>query len=140
MKIVLFYEKPGCVTNAKQKKILREAGCIVIECNLLEHGLATNELYAFLLDKPHTEWFNPNAPAIKNGTVKPEQMSPAVALQLLMREPILIKRPLMVISGKKLCGFQQTIVESLIEKPLDRQVSTACSHEQDHCENIQLKL
>jgi nitrogenase-associated protein len=140
MKIVIFYEKPGCATNAKQKKSLREAGCMVIERNLLEHGLTTNELYAFLQDKPHTQWFNHNAPDIKNGVIKPAMMSPAVALQTLMRDPILIKRPLMVVGGSKLCGFDRKRIEVLLGRPLDQRVMTACSGRHTSCESIKLTL
>ncbi|WP_345975735.1 ArsC/Spx/MgsR family protein [Sulfurimonas sp. HSL3-7] len=140
MKIVIFYEKPGCATNAKQKKSLRDAGCMVIERNLLEHGLTMNELHAFLQEKPHTQWFNQSAPDIKNGVIEPALMSPAAALQTLMRDPILIKRPLMVVGGKKLCGFEQKKIEALIERPLDQKITTACSAEHTPCESIKFKL
>lgn len=140
MKIVIFYEKPGCVTNAKQKKSLRDAGCMVIERNLLEHGMTTNELYAFLQEKPHTQWFNQSAPDIKRGVIEPALMSPAAALQTLMRDPVLIQRPLMVVGGRKLCGFDRKRIEALIGRPLDQKTATACSGKQTSCEGIKVKL
>ncbi len=140
MKIVLFYEKPGCVTNAKQKKSLRAAGAIVIERNLLENGMTLNELAQFFGNAPHTEWFNPNAPKIKSGEVNPLLLSKTAALQLLMRDPILIKRPLMVIGGKKLCGFDQKRVEELLESPLEARVKTDCSSSHESCTDIAFKL
>ena len=133
MKMVIFYEKPGCATNAKQKKSLRDAGCMVIERNLLEHGMTMDALYAFMQEKPHTQWFNQSAPDIKNGVIVPALMNPDEALQTLMRDPILIKRPLMVVGGTKLCGFEQKRVEALIGRPLDRKVMTACSAERTPC-------
>jgi len=140
MKIVLFYEKPGCVTNAKQKKSLRDAGCIVIERNLLDNGLTINELAQFFENRPLPQWFNPNAPKIKSGEVDPGLMSETAALQLLMRDPILMKRPLMVIGGRKLCGFDQKRVEALLEMPLQTKVSTACSSQHEPCTDIRIKL
>ena len=140
MRIVIFYEKPGCSTNAKQKKSLRDAGCMVIERNLLEHGMTMDALHAFMQEKPHTQWFNQSAPNIKNGVIVPALMSRAEALQMLMRDPILIKRPLMVVGGRKLCGFDRKRVEELIGRPLDRKVMTACSGGHAICEEIKVKL
>ncbi len=140
MKIVLFYEKPGCVTNAKQKKSLRDAGSIVIERNLLDNGLTLEALAEFFGSTPHPQWFNPNAPKIKSGEVKPMMLSRTAALQLLMRDPILIKRPLMVIGGQKLCGFDQKRVEELLERPLEAKVKTACSNTHESCTDIAFKF
>jgi len=132
-KIVIFYEKPGCATNTKQKQILRASGCMVIERNLLEHGLSSEELYAFFEGMPVSEWFNPNAPAVKSGQVDPMAVNEKQALQALMMEPILIKRPLMLIAGARLCGFDQKRVESLLGSTLSAPVSTECSGSDEHC-------
>lgn len=133
MKIVLFYEKPGCTTNAQQKKMLRAAGCMVVERNLLEHGMNVEELFAFLEPMPVAQWFNPNAPKIKKGEIDPTTVSEQAALTLLLMDPILIKRPLMVIAGKKMCGFDQKEVEKCLGMPLNRSVPTACSSENETC-------
>ena len=133
MKIVIFYEKPGCATNAKQKKMLRDAGCMVIVRDLLHHGLNAEELYSFLQPYPMAQWFNPNAPQIKSGALRTTGVSESTALQLLLMEPILIRRPLMVIAGKKLCGFDRERVEVLLETKLGRTVPTACSSHTEVC-------
>ena len=133
MKIVIFYEKPGCATNAKQKRLLRDAGCLVIERDLLRHGLNAEELYAFLREKPVAEWFNPAAPKIKSGEVDPLRLSEGRALQLLMMEPILVRRPLLVIGGQKLCGFERERVENLLGRNLAQQPQTACTNAQEGC-------
>ncbi len=140
MKIVIFYEKPGCATNAKQKKSLRNAGCMVIERSLLEHGMNREELYAYLEHKPMTQWFNPAAPKIKSGEINPALLNEEAALQLLVNEPILIKRPLMVIGGRKLCGFEQEYVETLLGKPLQAEVVTACSNKHETCTDSTFKF
>jgi nitrogenase-associated protein len=136
MKIVIFYEKPGCATNAKQKKSLREAGCMVIERDLLRHGLNAEELYGFLRGMPVGQWFNPNAPKIKSGEIDPFRISKEVALRMLMMEPILIRRPLMVIAGRKLCGFDSANVETLLDRKFERHVSTACSNHEERCATV----
>ncbi len=133
MKIVLFYEKPGCATNTKQKKMLRQAGCMVLERNLLENGLSKEELLAFLKPLHVSDWFNPNAPMIKTGEVDPYAISEAAALEILMRQPILIRRPLMVIGNRKLCGFDAKVLETILEVPLGESVGEACSSDTLTC-------
>lgn len=133
MKIVIFYEKPGCATNAKQKKSLRDADCMVIERNLLEHGMNIEELHTFFKKLPVDQWFNPNAPKIKNGEINPSLMNEMTALNLLIMEPTLIRRPLMVIGNKKLCGFDQAGVENLLKRSFPTEVSTTCSDNHQPC-------
>ena len=133
MKIVIFYEKPGCATNAKQKRLLLDAGCIVIERNLLEHGMNLEELSEFLEHLPVVKWFNPNAPKVKSGEINPKQLSAPAALNLLMTEPILIRRPLMVLGGLKECGFDIRKIELFLGKPLAETVSESCSSTSKPC-------
>lgn len=116
LKLVVFYEKPYCAANAKQKQILRESGCTLIERNLLEHGLDRESLRMFMGDKKVTEWFNPAAPAIKNGLIHPETLNEEEAMDLLMGDPILIRRPLMIIGTEKLSGFDAVKVAELLDR------------------------
>ncbi len=133
MKPVLFYEKPGCATNAKQKRQLQQAGCIVFVRDLLNNGLTEAELYAFLEPLHVSAWFNPNAPKIKNGEIDISALSREQALKMLMREPILIRRPLMVIGNRKFCGYDAEAIAKVLEKAFDNPVGESCSGEHDRC-------
>jgi len=126
--VVTFYEKPGCSTNDKQKKSLMEAGCMIIERNLLENGMSKDELYEFLQELPIPQWFNPNAPKIKNRELDTEVMFENEILELFIKEPILINRPLLIINGKKMCGFNQEKIESLLNSKLESKISNSCAH------------
>ena len=55
---VIFYEKPGCINNAKQKALLWAAGHEVIAYNLLKTPWTVASLRPFFGDRPVTEWFN----------------------------------------------------------------------------------
>jgi nitrogenase-associated protein len=114
--LVIFYEKPFCAANAKQKVLLRQSGCTLIQRNLLEHGLDSPTLRSFMGDNPIVDWFNPAAPAIKNGEIFPETLDEASAMELLMAHPILIRRPLMVIGNEKLCGFDAQKIAKLLKQ------------------------
>jgi len=133
MNIIIFYEKPGCATNKKQKKILRDAGCTVIERNLMEHGMSPDELGDFIKHRPFNEWFNPNAPQIKTGHVNPQRLTKKEAFNLLFIDPILIRRPLMIIKDKRISGFKQSQIENLLNISLGTPISNACSSEHVTC-------
>ena len=126
MKLVIFYEKPFCAANAKQKEILRKSGCTLIERNLLEHALDADALRSFMGKKAVNEWFNPAAPAIKNGLISPESLEESAALELLMGDPILIRRPLMIIGIEKLCGFDADKVSEVLDRYVEPMPKINC--------------
>lgn len=126
LKLVVFYEKPFCAANAKQKQILRASGCTLIERNLLEHGLDAEALRSFMGDKKVSEWFNPAAPAIKNGEITPSALDEAEAMDMLISNPILIRRPLMIIGTEKLCGFDEKRVSEVLERYVEPMPKINC--------------
>ena len=119
MKEIIFYEKPGCVTNAKQKRSLQRAGCTLIVKNLLNHDLSQEELLGYLEKRSVSQWFNPNAPAIKKGEIDPNSFNKEEALPLLFHNPILIRRPLISVEGYNICGFDKEKIESILGVSLD---------------------
>lgn len=125
-KLVIFYEKPFCSANAKQKQILRSSGCTLIERNLLEHGLDTEGLRSFMGNMKVLDWFNPAAPAVKNGHILPENLNEAEAMELLMSDPILIRRPLMIIGDEKLCGFDAKKVSDILDRYVEPMPKINC--------------
>ncbi len=114
MATVYFYEKPGCVSNTRQKKMLAAAGHKVIAKNLLTEAWQAEQLRAFFGKLPVTNWFNYSAPMIKLGHVQPELLSEAQALALMVDTPLLIRRPLMQVGHERLAGFDQELVDSWI--------------------------
>jgi nitrogenase-associated protein len=125
-KLVVFYEKPFCAANAKQKQILRSSDCTLIERNLLEHGLDEEGLRSFMGDMSVSEWFNPAAPAIKNGKIFPNDLDEEEAMKLLMSDPILIRRPLMIIGSEKLCGFDAVKVAEILDRTVEEMPKIHC--------------
>lgn len=102
---LVFYEKPGCVGNARQKVLLKQHGCRLIVRNLLAEPWTAVRLRAFFGDKPVPEWFNDSAPGIKSGELQLEGLSAAAALALMVEEPLLIRRPLMQFGELRQSGF-----------------------------------
>lgn len=102
---IVFYEKPGCVNGGKQKKILENAGH-TLECrNILEYPWTYDELLLFVKGKTPGLMMNWTAPVIKKGELNPEDLSFSEAMEKMLEDPILIKRPLIIVDGSYIQGF-----------------------------------
>lgn len=87
MATVLFYQKPGCGTNARQIRALEVAGHRVVAKSLLTEPWTAQELRTFFGTTPVGSWFNPAAPRIKSGEVKPAEIDAADAIALMLDDP-----------------------------------------------------
>ena len=92
MAVITFYEKPGCKGNLRQKSLLAAAGHTVQAKSLKTEAWTADRLLAFLGKLPVSTWFNQAAPAVKSGEIVPENVSFEHALQLLLENPLLIRR------------------------------------------------
>lgn len=114
MAIVLFYEKPGCINNTKQKVLLAAAGHTVQAKNLLTEKWTAERLRAFFGELPVAEWFNHSAPRVRDGEIWPHRLTGEEALALMVSEPLLIRRPLMQVGDVYRVGFDQAAVDRWI--------------------------
>ncbi|NTV47124.1 MAG: arsenate reductase family protein [Chlorobiales bacterium] len=132
MAMITFYEKPGCQNNTRQKAWLKASGHQVDAQNLLDHPWSKEELRLFFGKKSVAECFNPAAPAIKSGQLDPASFSEEEALESMIANPILIKRPLMIVEGHYVQGFDKTYLRSLIplvpEEDAEKADFTTCPH------------
>ncbi len=120
MAVITFYGKPNCVNNSKQRDILTAAGHTVIVRDILQHPWTQESLFDFLKSRPFEQWFNRTAPAIKSGSLNPDDLSDTEALHMMVEAPILIKRPLLEFEEYKLSGFDATELDAIIGlDPLD---------------------
>lgn len=114
MATVVFYQKPGCGTNAKQIRLLEAAGHAVIARDLLVEPWTAERLQGFFGDTPVAAWFNPAAPRVKSGEIDPQSVDAAGALTLMVSEPLLIRRPLVELGEQRCAGFDREPVTSLL--------------------------
>ena len=114
MTTVVFYEKPGCGNNTKQKVWLAASGHTVLAKNLLTEKWTAERLQAFFGDLPVSQWFNPAAPRVKSGEIDPSSCSGSEALNLMLADPLLIRRPLMEADGELRVGFDPDAVNAWI--------------------------
>ena len=111
---VIFYEKPGCINNAKQKALLWAAGHEVTAYNLLKTPWTVASLRPFFGDRPVVEWFNKTAPQVKLGEVVPETLDEQTALELMVQHPLLIRRPLIQVGDVCRVGFDRNQIDASI--------------------------
>jgi nitrogenase-associated protein len=114
MATVYFYEKPGCINNTRQKKLLEAAGHQVVAKNLLTEKWQPDRLRAFFGELAVKDWFNYSAPAIKYGEIEPDKLAASEALALMLENPLLIRRPLMQAGDSLMAGFDQQEVDKWI--------------------------
>ena len=114
MATIIFYGKPNCINNSKQKSLLRAAGHVVDDQDILNQKWQPDQLCSYFGNAPVPEWFNMTAPAIKVGAVEVDTMSAQDALEAMMADPLLIRRPLMNIEGQKVCGFRHEQLDEMI--------------------------
>ena len=114
MVTIIFYEKPGCINNTKQKVLLISSGHTVEAHSLLTTSWTAETLLQFFGDRPIVEWFNPSAPAIKSGNIIPATIDAETALTQMIQDPLLIRRPLIQVGEQRMVGFDIPAVDEWI--------------------------
>jgi nitrogenase-associated protein len=113
---IVFFEKPGCGGNARQRQALLAAGHTLERRNLLTVPWTADALLAFMQPLPVADWFNRAAPRVKSGAVQPEALDADAAVALLLAEPLLIRRPLMqrTDNQSRFVGFDIAAVQAWV--------------------------
>lgn len=129
MVTVVFYEKPGCINNTRQKALLQAAGHTVDARNLLTTPWTVTTLRPFLDGLPVTDWFNITAPRIKSGEIIPAHLNAEAALRCMIADPLLIRRPLLQVGQQRQVGFDQDQVAAWIGlTAADPSQQAICNH------------
>lgn len=116
---IIFWEKPGCQGNARQKQILLASGHELEVRDLLSEPWTTESLARFFGERPVAQWFNPSNPRVKSGELDPAAIEAEAALAMMVAEPLLIVRPLMQVGQERLAGFEVQQVHNWVGLALD---------------------
>jgi nitrogenase-associated protein len=128
---IVFYEKPGCGGNARQKALLIASGHTLDVRNLLTEPWSAARLRPYFADRPVAEWFNASSRRVKSGEIKPDQVTAEAAIELMIQDPLLIRRPLMQVGERREAGFDQAKVDAWIGlKKTSVPVQDTCLKEQ----------
>jgi nitrogenase-associated protein len=114
MATIQFYQKPGCATNARQKRVLEAAGHTVIAKSLITEPWTAEALRGFFEAMPVQAWFNPASPRMKSGEISSEKLDATSAIALMLDDPLLIRRPLVATDSQRCAGFDNALIASLL--------------------------
>jgi len=130
MGLLLFFEKPGCRTNRRQKERLTSAGISFRSVNILQEPWTRSRLYDFFSGLSVDQWFNQNAPDIKTGKININEFDEDSAISAMLKDPLLIKRPLFEYGQARWSGFDTDKLKDLfgIDITLEAEIPTGCSH------------
>ncbi|MFV0481291.1 MAG: ArsC/Spx/MgsR family protein [Campylobacteraceae bacterium] len=128
---VIFYEKTGCGGNARQKELLRKYGITLEVRSILDTLWDKTTLEAFFEGLSSKEILNPFAPQIKEG-FDVDTYSKDELIDKMLKEPILIKRPLLQIGDIKLCGFDIKKLNALlhVNMPIPKDINKCLSSDE----------
>jgi len=136
-KKIVFYEKPGCLGNKKQKELLKANGLEFEVKSILDTKWDKKTLESFFVGLEKNEIVNETAPKIKNGEIDLNSITKEQLIYKMINDPILIKRPLIIVEDNKICGFDMARLNDVLDLKLDtkKQIGT-CQSSSDSCTSV----
>ena len=124
---IIFYEKPGCIGNGQQKVLLRKSGHELDIRDMTAERWSPEILRSFFGDRPIPLWFNQSSPRVKSGEICPSELDESKALALMCADPLLIRRPLLEVDGRREAGFEPDFIHNWIGlDDADTEVGEGC--------------
>lgn len=123
---VIFYENPGCASDARQKALLLASGNQVDARDLLREPWSVSSLRPYFGAKPVRDWFDPASPRVTSGEVDPDAVNPQQAIVMLLLDPGLIRHPLMRVGDHCECGSDPAAVRRWIGREPQGDAAAAC--------------
>ena len=130
---ITFYEKPGCAGNEKQKKLLLENGIRFETKSILDTKWDKKTLSLFFKKLEKEDIINKFAPQIKKGELEISKISKDDLIDLMCKNPILIKRPLLEIGDYKICGFNIEKINTLLVGKIPTDINISTCQKGDSC-------
>jgi arsenate reductase (glutaredoxin) len=106
-KKVHFLHKPNCTTCRKARKFLEKRGYQLYFRDLAKERLSPAELEKLIGNRDHTDFLNTRNETYREQNMKENPPSRKEAVQLMSREPNLIRRPVVVAGGRVVLGFDE---------------------------------
>jgi len=109
------YGLPHCTTTKNALEVLIDKGYDAQIIDYREHKLTKEELLKYFKQsgQPITAWLNTSGQAYRDQKEKIQGQAESVILQMMAKEPMLIKRPLLVSDTLVLAGFKKDIYQTL---------------------------
>lgn len=110
---VQFLQKPTCTTCRKARAYMEKHGFDLHFRNLDQQRLSADELEKLIGDLNHRDFLNTRNELYRRKNMKENPPSRADAIRMMVGEPNLIRRPVIVAGGRVVLGFDQEKIDSL---------------------------
>ena len=108
-----FLQKPTCTTCRKARAYMKNRGFALHFRNLDKERLSSAELEKLIGDRDHKDFLNTRNELYRRKNMKENPPSRAEAIRMMVGEPNLIRRPVIVAGGRVVLGFDQEKIDSL---------------------------
>jgi Spx/MgsR family transcriptional regulator len=112
-KPVQFLQKPTCTTCRKARAYMENRGFDLHFRNLDKERLSSDELEKLIGDRDHREFLNTRNELYRRKNMKENPPTRADAIRMMVGEPNLIRRPVIVAGGRVVLGFDQEKIDRL---------------------------
>jgi arsenate reductase (glutaredoxin) len=112
-KSVQFLQKPTCSTCRKARAYMENRGFDLHFRNLDKERLSSEELEKLIGDRDHREFLNTRNELYCQKNMKQNPPTRAEAIRMMVGEPNLIRRPVIVAGGRVVLGFDQEKIDRL---------------------------
>lgn len=112
-KKVLFLHKPTCTTCRKARKHMERRGFQLYFRDLAKERLSASELEKLIGKRDYMEFLNTRNELYRRKKMKANPPSRKEAIRLMMKEPNLIRRPVIVAGKKIVLGFDEPGIKKL---------------------------
>jgi arsenate reductase len=109
-----FYGWRSCSTCQNAKRFLVQQGLNVRERDFFKQPFSQEELLALLAGQPPSEMFSWKSPRARALDLKEGQVPEDDLLSLMVSNPYLIRRPIIVIDNERITGFNQKRLKELL--------------------------
>jgi Spx/MgsR family transcriptional regulator len=110
---VQFLHKPTCTTCRKARAYMEKRGFDLHFRNLDKERLTADELEKLIGDRDHKDFLNTRNELYRQKNMKEHPPSRAEAIRMMVGEPNLIRRPVIVAGGRIVLGFNQEKIDRL---------------------------
>jgi len=108
-----FLQKPTCTTCRKARAYMEDRGFALHFRDLDKERLSSDELEKLIGDRDHREFLNTRNELYRQKNMKNTPPSRADAIRMMVSEPNLIRRPVIVARGRIVLGFDQEEIDRL---------------------------
>jgi Spx/MgsR family transcriptional regulator len=113
-KSVQFLQKPTCTTCRKARAYMENRGFDLHSRNLDKERLSSDELEDLIGDRDHRDFLNTRNELYRRKKMKQNPPTRAEAIRMMLAEPNLIRRPVIVAGGRVVLGFDQEKIDRLL--------------------------